>query len=84
MTLPGDIVLDPFAGVATTGVASLLAGRRFIGAELDSKYADIADKRLREAVEGTVRVREDKPVQPPSPRSKLAIRPDNFKNFDAL
>lgn len=43
---PGGIVLDPFAGSGTTGVAALLEGRRFIGAELDAINADIATQRM--------------------------------------
>jgi site-specific DNA-methyltransferase (adenine-specific) len=40
-TDPDDIILDPFAGSATTGVACLRLGRRFIGIEKDPKfYAD--------------------------------------------
>ncbi len=45
-TDPGDIVLDPFAGSGTTGVACLRLGRRFIGCELDPRYAAIATERL--------------------------------------
>lgn len=46
-TDPDDIVLDPFAGSGTTGVACLRLGRRFIGIERDPKYAAIAADRLR-------------------------------------
>lgn len=42
----GDLVLDPFAGSGTTGVAALRNGRRFIGFERDAKYHAIAMKRL--------------------------------------
>jgi len=42
----GDLVLDPFAGSGTTGVACLRLGRRFIGIEKDPKYAQIATERL--------------------------------------
>ena len=35
LTNPGDLVFDPFAGVCTTGVASALHGRRFVGCEID-------------------------------------------------
>jgi len=45
---PGDVVLDPFAGVASTGVAALELGRRFIGMENDQKYFDASCKRLDE------------------------------------
>ena len=40
------IVLDPFMGVASTGVACKKLGRKFIGIELDKSYFDIAKKRL--------------------------------------
>ena len=48
-TQPGDIVLDPFCGSATTGVAALLEGRRFIGIERDPAFAPIARARLEHA-----------------------------------
>lgn len=40
-------VLDPFAGSGTTGVAAVLEGRKFIGCEMLSHYADIAAKRIK-------------------------------------
>jgi site-specific DNA-methyltransferase (adenine-specific) len=45
-TDPGDLVIDPFAGSGTTGVAAIRLGRRFIGWEKDPKYYEIARKRL--------------------------------------
>jgi site-specific DNA-methyltransferase (adenine-specific)/modification methylase len=50
-SLPGDVVLDPFAGVASTGVAALELGRRFIGMENDQKYFEASCKRLAEESE---------------------------------
>lgn len=50
----GDVVLDPFAGSGSTGVAALLEGRRFVGMELDAEYHAIAYHRLKEAQEGRV------------------------------
>lgn len=35
---PGDLVLDPFTGIGSTGVMALKAGRRFIGTELKKSY----------------------------------------------
>lgn len=43
------LILDPFCGSGTTGVASIKTGRRFIGIEIDPTYADIARRRIREA-----------------------------------
>jgi site-specific DNA-methyltransferase (adenine-specific) len=49
--LPEDaeIVLDPFMGSATTGVACVEAGRKFIGIEKEPRYFDIACKRIEDA-----------------------------------
>lgn len=41
-----DIVLDPFMGSGTTGVACVRTGRKFIGIEKEPKYFDIAVKRI--------------------------------------
>lgn len=43
----GGVVLDPFAGAGSTGVACLRTGRSFIGCELDPTYFEIALERLR-------------------------------------
>lgn len=45
-TDPGDVVVDPFAGSGTTGIACLRLGRRFIGFEIDEGYARLASERL--------------------------------------
>ena len=48
----GDIVLDPFMGSGSTGVACVQEGRRFIGIEREDEYFKIAKKRLEEASSG--------------------------------
>jgi len=45
-TDPGDLILDPFAGSATTGAAALRLGRRFTGAEQDATHYATACERL--------------------------------------
>jgi len=47
----GDIILDPFMGSGTTGVACVQTGRNFLGAEIDPTYFAIAEKRIKEAQE---------------------------------
>lgn len=49
-TNPDDVVLDPFAGSGTTGVAAISHGRRFIGIDNNEEYLSIASKRI-EAIE---------------------------------
>lgn len=46
-TDPGDLVLDPFAGSFTTGVACKELGRRFIGIELEQKWCEVGVRRLK-------------------------------------
>jgi len=48
-TEPGDIVLDPYAGSATTGVACVKLGRKFIGIEISEDYFEIACRRIEKA-----------------------------------
>ena len=43
---PGGLIVDPFAGSGTTGVAALQLGYRFHGCELTSEYTAIARQRL--------------------------------------
>ncbi len=45
-TNPDDVVLDPFLGSGTTGVAALNRGRQFIGIEIDKKYLMEAKQRI--------------------------------------
>jgi site-specific DNA-methyltransferase (adenine-specific) len=47
----GELILDPFAGSGSTGVAAIRHGRRFIGWETNASYAAIARRRLERARE---------------------------------
>ena len=46
-SMPGDLVVDPFNGSGTTGVASIKNGRKYVGIEKSEKFADISDMRMR-------------------------------------
>jgi len=47
---PGDgVVLDPFMGSGTTGVAAVQSGRDFIGVEMTEHYFDVAERRIKAA-----------------------------------
>jgi DNA modification methylase len=43
----GDIVLDPFMGSGTTAMVARKLGRKYIGCELNEKYGDLQDERIR-------------------------------------
>jgi DNA modification methylase len=43
------MVLDPFCGTGTTGLAALALGRRFTGIDLNPAFAELAADRLRQA-----------------------------------
>ena len=49
-TLPGEIVLDPFTGGGSTGVAALREGRAFVGIEIDPQWFEAACVRLEQVV----------------------------------
>jgi DNA modification methylase len=52
---PGDVVLSPFMGIGSEGVASLQLGRRFIGVELKESYFKQACKYLKnETAQGSL------------------------------
>jgi len=51
VTPPGGVVLDPFLGSGSTGVAALAEGFRFIGIEREAEYMAIATARIRKAAE---------------------------------
>jgi len=83
LTNPGDLVFDPFAGVASAGVAAALHGRRFLGTELDPSYVKQGFQRITEALNGTARYRpHDKPLHDHT-SSPLAIAPSGFKHHCA-
>ena len=75
LTNVGDLVFDPFAGVASAGVATAVHERRFIGCEIVPEYGRIGESRLQDALDGNARYRaHDKPLYDHS-QSKLSISP---------
>lgn len=58
---PGDLVVDPFAGSGTVGVAAIKLGLRYVGMELSDHYAETAIARLRDASNSEGVCRGDSP-----------------------
>lgn len=79
LTNSGDLVFDPFSGVCSTGVAAALHGRRFVGCELMSKYANTGVKRIQDALDGKALYRpHDKPLYDHT-QSKLSQAPNGYR-----
>jgi site-specific DNA-methyltransferase (adenine-specific) len=51
ITPPNGIVLDPFNGSGTTGIAAIQEGMRYLGIEISPDYAQLAERRIAHALE---------------------------------
>lgn len=71
LTHPGDWTLDPFMGVGTTAVGSILHGRKSAGAETKEEYVAVALERIKLAKSGKLKVRPmERPIyDPKNPKS---------------
>jgi hypothetical protein len=65
---PGAVILDPFMGSGSTGVAAVKLGRKFIGIEIDRTYFDIACKRIHATLDAP-----DMFVEPAKPAKQEAL-----------
>lgn len=63
LPMPNTTILDPFMGSGTTGVACVKLGRKFIGIEIETRYFDIACRRIEQAY-----AQPDMFVSPPAPK----------------
>lgn len=82
MTNVGDIVLDPYCGVGSALCAGVIHGRKGYGCDVRQDYLDIAEERIKSAMQGTLRYRiMGTPVYQPEVGSKLAELPEVFKRI---
>jgi len=49
-TNEGDLILDPFSGSSTTGIAAINTHRKFVGTELESEFINLSIARLKHAI----------------------------------
>lgn len=81
MTNTGDLVVDPYMGVASALCAALKHQRRGAGAELVPEYIEVARERVTAAFSGTLPTRPmGKPVYVPGPNCKVAKNYWNGEN----
>jgi adenine-specific DNA-methyltransferase len=67
LTNEGDWVFDPFLGTGTSIIAAIRHRRRGVGAEIFSKYAELARQRIQHELDGTLRTRPmNRPVYNPA------------------
>jgi len=74
-------ILDPYAGVGSTMLASIKNNRNSIGIEKEEKYIDIANKRMEDIKAGKLKLRPiNKPIHKPKTTDKIATIPIEWKN----
>lgn len=78
LTCENDLVVDPFMGVGTTAVAAIMGKRRFAGSELAFEYYDVALERIKDTINGNIKIRQDKPVMAPNVNMSVAKLPKEF------
>jgi len=64
----GGLIVDPYMGSGTTGVAAVKQGYRFVGVEIDTAHFDTACRRIRAAIDSP-----DMFVEPPKPMKQAEI-----------
>lgn len=80
----GDLILDPFMGSGTTGMACVRTGRDFIGIEIEPKYFDIAQKRIYEAAGMNIEEKKEEQIECDDEYRQLTFDFDsgNYDNAD--
>jgi len=74
-----DLVVDPYMGVGSTAVAAILRNRRAAGADIEQRYLDIADERVRKAARGELKTRPmNQPVYEPDGKSAVSRVPEEW------
>ncbi|MES0055182.1 site-specific DNA-methyltransferase [Mesorhizobium sp. M0078] len=82
LTDPGDIILDPFAGVGTSVVAALKHDRNGIGIEIDEGYAQVGRERITLLRNGELNLRPiGKPVRLPRATEAVSTAPIEWKQL---
>jgi adenine-specific DNA-methyltransferase len=79
LTVSGGLVVDPFMGSGTSGVAATIEHRRFEGCDMKKSYVAIAARRIELINRGATIFRPiEKPIYMPSGNEAVAIRPSHF------
>jgi len=74
-TIEGDLVLDPFTGSSTTGIAACLYDRKFVGIDTEKKFLDLSIKRFLD-IQKQTRLKLTPEKLPCSPQKKYPSQPE--------
>jgi adenine-specific DNA-methyltransferase len=76
-------VLDPYAGVGSSIIASIKNNRNAVGIEKESEYCKIADQRIKDLSEGNLKIRPiNKPIHKPSANDKVSQVPKEWLQLE--
>ena len=79
-TNEGDVVFDPYAGVASALVGAVKNNRKAWGAEKEEEYVTVGKERIQQMLKGELKIREiGTEVYQPDPKSKVARIPEEWK-----
>lgn len=83
LTNEGSWVLDPYAGVGSTLIASIKNNRNAIGIEKEKEYCEITEQRIKNLNEGNLKVRPiNKPIHKPSGNDKVSRVPKEWLQLE--
>lgn len=83
LTNENSWVLDPFAGVGSTVIGAIKNNRNGMGIEKEKEYCEIANKRIKDLKEGTLKIRPiNKPIHKPTGKDKVAQIPKEWTEFE--
>ena len=73
------MIVDPYMGAGTTGVAALTEGRNFAGSDIELRYVTIARNRVQLLIEDNLPIRDDVPARMPVATESVSRTPPHFR-----
>ena len=81
LTNEGDLVFDPFVGVGSSMIATILHNRKAVGVDKEKIYTDIAYQRIIELMKDKLKRRPlERPIYQPKGNEKVAMIPSEWKS----
>lgn len=78
------LVIDPYMGAGSAGVAAISEGRRFAGCDIEPRYVKISRARIKALQAGTLKTRAlNQPIHVPGKNDAVARVPQQWRDHDA-